>query len=126
MDELTEGRERRRRERVDVGAQVTIRISDMVCHADCINASMCGLLLNVFEPAGGGLPADLDGRRGEFSLQQVSGAERLSIEGSFEVVRTGPRVAGGGTFEMAVVLVDLDMEASVELFKLIRWNSWQP
>jgi hypothetical protein len=113
--------ERRTRRRVDLGSALMVRIGDTVWDADCLNASMGGAFLRVHPRE----PLDvvaLLGRSGSLGLEHASGSDTLVIDAAFIVVRaesTGPYPK---PFLLGVRFRDLDMETSLRLFTLIRWQ----
>lgn len=116
---------RRLRERIDLDSQVMVRLGDIVVSAICLNASMGGMLLTIIPQSGIDIPMELEGRNGELYLEQRSGEEKLVIESSFEIIRVQTRTSFSEPFQMAVHFTGLDTTNSMELHRLIRWNSWQ-
>ena len=113
--------DRRSRRRVELGSALLVRIGDTVWDADCVNASMGGAFLRVY-PRERTDVAALLGRSGSLGLEHVCGTDTLVIEVAFTVVRaesTGPYPL---PFLLGVRFRDLDMEMSLRLFTLIRWQ----
>lgn len=114
--------DRRRYPRVDLGSSFLVRIGDTVWHAECVNASMGGALLAV-HPRERLDPLVFVGRSGSLGLEHQCGSDRLLVDAAFAVVRVEASEPYPRPFLLGVRFVDLDMENSIRLFNVIRWQA---
>lgn len=121
--ECERGQDKRRHHRVQSNADVMVRIGDIVLYGTCINGSMGGMLLNLMLVDGVD-PATLALRSGEVFLIQRSGAEEFTFEAGFVVAWAGPSPESPTMVSLGISFTTITTENSLNLFRLIRWNSW--
>lgn len=105
----------RKFDRIGFSVPVQLSADGVEQDCDCLNVSMKGMLVRARDP----LPF---GTKGIIKLDQQSGDQSMHITASFEVIRAGDLDPVSRQFDHALMLIDIDSDSSVNLYKIIRQN----
>jgi hypothetical protein len=115
-------RNRRVRDRVDLGSDLWIRIGERLLRAECVNVSMSGALVDLeLDLHDELLDNTLMCTEGSLELVHRCGEERMAVGARFTVMRVEDIQHGTG-LRLGVHFTGLDTASSIHLYNLIRWQ----
>jgi hypothetical protein len=110
--------EKRQRKRVSLSMSVQIVLGGTTFAGRCLNVSMSGMLVQVQNQE---LALSLAlGLVGSFVLETWCGDDRLSVSGEGRVVRVQALKSAQEMIELGLQFDHLDMENSINLYRLIK------